>query len=221
MRKLIASGWWPRQPRALTVSLGAASSVATTARTWTVQPGGSVTGKASKPALKDTATGTVVTCQAMTTAGTAKSGTGLTNPLGKVTSVTFTNCTGPGSVALTVTASASKAHPWKLDALTYSKGVTHGKLTGITGSLSGSGCTATVAGTKSTTPGTVNGTYSNSTHILKASGGNLHIWNVSSGCLGLAQDGDPATLKGNDIRLLPLRPLPAHKARTRVVRWFT
>jgi hypothetical protein len=197
MRKLIGSGLVATAAVTLTVSLGAASSGASTATTWTVKPGGSITGKASKPALKDTATGTVVTCQAMTTAGTAKSGSGLTNPLGKVTSVTFTNCKGPGSVALTVTASASKAHPWTLDALTYSQGVTHGKLTGITGSLSGSGCTATVAGPKSTTPGTVNGTYTNSTHILKASGGNLHIWNVSAGCLGLAHNGDPATLKGN------------------------
>jgi hypothetical protein len=197
MRKLIGSGVVATAAVALTASLGVASSGASTASTWTVKPGGSITGKASKPALKDTATGTVVTCQTMTTAGTAKSGSGLTNPLGKVTSVTFTNCTGPGSIALTVQASASKAHPWKLDALTYSNGVTHGKLTGITGSLSGSGCTATVAGTTSTTPGTVNGTYTNSTHILKASGGNLHIWNVSSGCLGLAHNGDPATLKGN------------------------
>jgi len=197
MRKLIGTGLVATAAVALTVSLGAASSGASIATTWTVKPGGSITGKASKPALKDTATGTVVTCQAMTTAGTAKSGSGLTNPLGKVTSVTFTNCKGPGSVALTVTASASKAHPWTLDALTYSQGVTHGKLTGITGSLSGSGCTATVAGTKSTTPGTVNGTYTNSTHILKASGGNLHIWNVGAGCLGLAHNGDPATLKGN------------------------
>jgi hypothetical protein len=197
MRKLIGSGLVATATVALTVSLGAASSGASIATTWTVKPGGSITGKASKPALKDTATGTVVTCQAMTTAGTAKSGSGLTNPLGKVTSVTFTNCKGPGSVALSVTASASKVHPWTLDALTYSQGVTHGKLTGITGSLSGSGCTAAVAGTKSTTPGTVNGTYTNSTHILKASGGNLHIWNVSAGCLGLAHNGDPATLKGN------------------------
>jgi hypothetical protein len=202
MRKLIGSGLVATAAVALTVSLGAASSGASTATTWTVKPGGSITGKASKPALKDTATGTVVTCQAMTTAGTAKSGSGLTNPLGKVTSVTFTSCSGPGSVALIVTASASKAHPWTLDALTYSRGVTRGKLTGITGSLSGSGCTATVAGTKSATPGTVNGTYTNSTHILKASGGNLHIWNVSAGCLGLAHNGDPATLKGN-VRITP------------------
>lgn len=42
-----------------------------------------------------------------------------------------------------------------------------------------------------------NGTYTNSTHILEASGGNLHIWNVSTGCLGLAHNGDPATLKGS------------------------
>jgi hypothetical protein len=197
MRKLIGGGLVATAAVAVTVSLGAASSGASTAKTWTVEPGGSITGKASKPALKDTATGTVVSCQTMTTAGTAKSGSGLTNPIGNVTSVTFTKCKGPGSVALTVTASASKAHPWKLDALTYSNGATHGKLTGITGSLSGSGCTATVAGTKSTNPGTVNGTYSNSTHILKSSGGNLHIWNVSSGCLGLAHNGDPATLRGN------------------------
>lgn len=197
MRKLMTGGLVATAAAAFAVSIGATSSGATTTMTWTVKPGGSVTGKASNPALKDTATGTVVTCQAMTTAGTAKSGSGLTNPLGKVTSVTFTNCKGPGSVALTVTASASKTHPWKLNGLTYSNGVTHGKLTGITGSLSGNGCTATVAGTKSTTPGTVNGTYTNSTHILKAGGGNLHIWHVSSGCLGLANDGDPATLKGN------------------------
>jgi hypothetical protein len=197
MRKLIGSGLVAAAAVALTVGLGAASSGASTARTWTVKPGGSITGKASKPALKDTATGTVVTCQTMATAGTAKSGSGLTNPLGKVISVAFTSCKGPDGIALAVKASASKAHPWKLDALTYSQGVTHGKLTGITGSLSGSGCTASVAGTKSTTPGMVNGTYSNSTHVLKASGGNLHIWNVSAGCLGLAENGDPATLKGN------------------------
>ncbi len=197
MRKFITSGLVTAAAAALTLSLAPASPGAATARTWTVKPGGPITGKASKPSLKDTATGTVVSCQAMTTAGTAKSGSGLTNPLGKVTSATFTKCQGPDNVTLAVTASASKAHPWKLDALRYSSGVTHGKLTGIRGSLSGAGCIATVSGTSSTTPGTVNGTYSNRTHILKASGGNLHIWNVSSGCLGLAHDGDPATLKGN------------------------
>jgi hypothetical protein len=202
MRKLIGSGLLATAAVALTVSLGAASSGASTVTTWTVKPGGSITGKASKPALKDTATGTVVTCQAMTTAGTAKSGSGLTNPLGKVTSVTFTNCVGPDNIALTVIASASTAHPWKLDGLSYSHGVTHGKLTGIMGSLSGSGCSATVAGTTATTPGMVTGTYTNSTHVLKAGGGNLHIWNVSSGCLNLAKNGDPTTLTGN-VKITP------------------
>jgi len=196
MRRHVWSGLVASAAVAVTVTLGATSSVATTAKTWTVKPGGSITGQASHPALKDTATGTVVTCQAMTTAGTAKSGTGLTNPLGKVTSVTFTNCTGPGSIALTVTASASKTTPWKLDGVTYGSGVTQGKLTGVTGRVSGTGCSATVSGTTSTTPGTVKGTYTNSTHVLKASGGNLHIWNVS-GCFGLANDGDPTILKGN------------------------
>lgn len=196
MRKLMMSGLAAAAAVTITVSLGAASSMATTARTWTVKPGGSITGKASKPSLKDTATGTVITCQTMSAAGTAKSGSGLTNPLGKVTSVTFTSCTGPGGLKFTAATSASKKHPWKLNASKYSSGVTHGKLTGVKGSISGSGCTATVAGPTSATPGTVDGTYRNSTHILTASGGNLHVWNVGSGCLGLANDGDPATLNG-------------------------
>jgi hypothetical protein len=201
MRRHVWSGLAASAAAAAAVSLGAASSAATTATTWTVKPGGSVTGKASSPELKDTATGTVVTCQALTTVGTAKSGTGLTNPLGKVTSATFTNCTGPGGVALTVTGSASKTNPWKLDGLTYSSGVTHGKLTGVRGTVSGNGCSATVSGTTSTTAGTIKGTYTNSTHILKATGGNLHIWNVS-GCFGLANNGDPTILKGS-VKITP------------------
>ena len=63
--------------------------------------------------------------------------------------------------------------------------MTKGTITGVTAALSGNGCTATVAGTNAKSPGKVTGSYSNSTHVLSVSGGNLHVWNVSSGCLGL------------------------------------
>ncbi len=179
----------------LALGLGTATAMATTATTWTVTPGGAVAGSAGKTVMKDTKTGTTLTCKSSATKTTLKKGSGQTNPLGKITSVTFSDCVGPDGLTFTATASASKAHPWQLDASTYSKGVTKGKITGIMGSLSGSGCSATLAGVAATTPGMVNGTYTNSTHTLKGSGGNLHIWNVS-GCLGMVNDGDPSTLTG-------------------------
>jgi hypothetical protein len=182
---------------ALTIGLSTATAMATTAITWKITPGGAVTGAAGKTTLKDTKTGTVLTCASSATKATLKKGSGLTNPLGKITSVTFTSCTGPGGLSFTATTSASSTHPWKLNGSTYSSGVTHGSITGIKASISGSGCTATVAGTSSSTPGKVKGTYTNSTHVLKVSGGNLHIYNVSSGCLGLINTGDPSTFTGS------------------------
>ncbi len=74
--------------------------------------------------------------------------------------------------------------------------MTKGTITGVTASLSGSGCSATVAGTSASKPGTTNGSYSNKTHVLTSSGGNLHVWNVSSGCLGLINSGDPSSFVG-------------------------
>ena len=182
---------------ALAIGLSTTTAMATAAITWTISPGGSVTGAAGKTTLKDTKTGTVLTCTSSATAATLKKGSGQTNPIGKITSVTFTNCMGPGGLSFTATTSASQTHPWKLNGSTFSAGVTHGNITGVTASISGSGCTATVAGTTATTPGKVTGTYTNSTHVLKVSGGNLHIYNVSSGCLGLINTGDPSTFSGS------------------------
>jgi hypothetical protein len=182
---------------ALAIGAGTATAVATTATTWSISPGGAVTGSAGKTTLKDKNTGTVLTCASSATKATLKKGSGLTNPLGKITSVTFSNCSGPGGLSFTATTSASKTHPWKLNGSTYSSGVTHGSITGVKASISGSGCTATVAGKTASTPGKVIGVYSNSTHVLTAKGGNLHIWNVSSGCLGLIKSGDASTFVGH------------------------
>jgi len=177
---------------ALTVALGTAPSFATTTKeTWTITPGGQVTGKATNPTLKDTKTGTVLTCKTSTTAATLKKGSGQTNPIGSITNIAFQTCTGP--LSLTFTVKISKL-PYKLDGTSYNAttGVTKGKITGIFASISGSGCTASVAGTSATSAGQVTGTYTNGKGTLKASGGNLHIWNVD-GCFGLIANGDPST----------------------------
>jgi hypothetical protein len=187
---------------AVALGIGATTAMAVTATTWTITPGGAVTGKAGTTTLKDTKTGTVLKCTSSNTVASLKSGSGQANPIGQITSVTFTGpgpngeCQGPGGLFFKATTSASTTNPWNLNANSFSAGVTKGSITGITASLSGNGCSATVAGTTATTTGKVTGTYTNSTHILKVSGGNLHIFNVSAGCLGLIANGDPSKFVG-------------------------
>jgi hypothetical protein len=183
----------------LASALAAAPALATTAAGWSVKPGGSITGTAAKPTLKDTNTGTVLTCATMKAAGKAKSGSGLSGTkLAEITSVSFTNCSGPLSLTFTVTT----AHlPWYLNATSYtaSTGVTEGIITGAHATLSGPGCSAVVDGTSATADdGTVAGTYTNSTHTLKTltTGGDLHVYDVD-GCFGLVKSGDAATLSGS------------------------
>jgi hypothetical protein len=196
MRKRLTAAFLSSGVAAVALGFGAATAMATTATTWSITPGGAVTGAAGQTTLKDAKTGTVLKCRSSATKATLKKGSGQANPIGKITSVTFTSCTGPGSLHFTATTSASQTRPWKLDASTFKNGVTHGKITGVTAALSGNGCTATVAGTSAKSPGTVSGSYSNTTHILTVSGGNLHVWNVSSGCLGLINSGDGSTFVG-------------------------
>jgi hypothetical protein len=198
MGKLTSSVLVTTAVLALTASVAAASPGASAARTWTVKPGGSITGTALNPTLKDTATGTSLTCKTLNAAGKAKSGSGLTGTgIASLTSISFKTCTGPAGITFTVT----PGHlPWKLNANSYNAatGVTKGVITGAHGSLSGPGCSAVVDGTSATAGnGTVAGTYTNSKHQLKTltTGGNLHIYKVS-GCFGLIRDGDPATLSG-------------------------
>ena len=138
------------------------------------QPGRCRDGTAGTTTLKDTTTGTVLTCASSATAATLKKGSGQKSPLGKITSVTFTTCTGP-ALKFTATTSASPSNPWNLNAIYNANGVTKGSITKVAAALSGNGCNATVAGTTSTSTGTTNGSYSNKTHILTASGGNLHV----------------------------------------------
>jgi hypothetical protein len=189
---------------ALTMGLAPTSSFAATpkADTWTVTPGGPITGKNTTTlTLEDTTTKTVLTCTTSTAGGTAKKGSGLAGAkIAKITSSTFSNCTGPAGLSFTVMTSASAKTPWHLNATSYnaSTGVTTGTITSISATLSGPDCSALVDGTSSTgNTGKVKGTYTNSSGDLKISktGGNLHIYNVS-GCLGLIKDGDASEFNG-------------------------
>jgi hypothetical protein len=184
----------------LCVSLNPAAALATSAKTWTVSPGGPVTAVAKHVSLEDTTTGTVVKCSSSSDEGTVKSGSGLSGTdLAETEKVTFTGCTGDG-LAFTVTTSASAATPWELDAESYnaSTGATRGTVNDISATLSAAGCSAEVDGTSATgSNGIVAGTYTNSTAKMKVAktGGNLHIYDVD-GCQGLIADGDTAGFVG-------------------------
>ena len=62
MRKHLTAVLLGSGAAALALGIGTATAMATTATTFTVKPGGAVTGAAGKTILKDTKTGTVLTC---------------------------------------------------------------------------------------------------------------------------------------------------------------
>jgi hypothetical protein len=178
--------------------IGVAAGVAlavTTAPEIDVSPAGKITASAGKTTLTDTKTGAVLTCASSSSSGTINAEADPT--VGTITALTFSNCTGPLGLTFMVT---NSNFPWKLTASAFSSstGVTTGKISGIKSLLSGPSCSANVAGTTATTPGTVKVTYTNSSGVLKVltTGGTLHVWNVS-GCAGLINSGDPTTFSGS------------------------
>jgi hypothetical protein len=179
-------------------SPGIASSSASTARTWTVQPGGDATAKSGLIKLTDTVTGKAGTCKSSKVAGNVKAGTGLPGTdIGSVTAAAFRGCTGPAKLPFTVTA---RVLPWQLNFTSYDPktGVVRGTVTHIQVVLSGGACHAEVDGTADKTPdGVVSAAYSDGTGSLKflGKGGNLHFWHVKN-CAPLLNNGDPATFTG-------------------------
>ncbi|TDC63375.1 hypothetical protein E1200_22475 [Actinomadura sp. GC306] len=119
--------------------------------------------------------------------------------IASVTSVTSAGCAAIGIASTTITASASPSNPWTLDAVSYSSGVTTGTLNNVeaTATINASPpCTVTVGGPGGG-PGTINGTFTNSTDVLSVSGSNLEVQTTAGGgCAGLANVGDPITLAG-------------------------
>ncbi len=180
---------------ALVIGVATVAVAVTTVPEIDVTPAGSITASAGTTTLKDTVTGSVLTCASSSSSGKLNAEGDPT--LGTITALSFSNCTGPFGLTFTVT---NSNFPWTLKptAFSSSTGVTTGKITGIKSHLSGPSCSADVAGTTATTPGTVKVTYTNSTGVLKVltTGGTLHVWNVS-GCAGLINSGDATVFSGS------------------------
>lgn len=198
--KRVGSGLVAGAAAALLIGTTVGSAVAATP-TWTVKPGGAITGTAGKTTLiaKGPAGNIPLVCNSSATKAVLKKGSKLAGAgIGSITSVTFTKCNGLG-LAFTVKTSATTKAPWKLNAVKYNKttGVTTGTITGIKAILTGPSCKADVGGTTKTNTGTVAVTYSNKTHklVVLSSGGTLHIWNVN-GCLGVIKNGDVSQFSG-------------------------
>lgn len=184
---------------ATALAVGASAGVAlAVAITFTISPGGAITAKAGTTTLKDTKTGSVLSCTSSSSSGTLKKGSGISGAnIGSITKLTFSNCTGPLSLTFTVT---NSAFPWTLSGTSYNSttGVTTGFINGIKSHLSGPSCSADVGGATATSKGKVKVTYTNSTGKLKVltTGGTLHVWNVA-GCAGLINTGDPTQFSGS------------------------
>lgn len=179
----------------LAINAGITSSSAATVRTWTVTPGGNATAKSGVIMLTDTKTRRAGKCASSKVTGKLKSGTKLPGKdIGSVRSAAFSACTGPAGVPFTVTAIGL---PWQINVTSYNPatGVVSGTVSHIRVIVSGKFCRAVVNGTGTTkADGVIKATYSNRTGLLKflATGGNLHFWHVSDGCVPLLNSSDPA-----------------------------
>jgi hypothetical protein len=152
------------------------------AATYHVTNGGTALSFKGSATLTDTATGAKLNCPSSALTIDAPPGSGNGAPLGTITAVSFSSCTGPLNESFTVTASGL---PWPLDASSYSGGVTSGTVRlGL--SLSGPLCTAAVSGTE-------DWTYTNSDHTLVIGAGATPPTVTSASCLGTINAGDPAS----------------------------
>jgi hypothetical protein len=172
---------------AMIAGLVMASPAAALPATWTVTPGGPFTGVAGTTVLKVQETGVQLTCRSATAAGTAKSGTGLSNPLATLPAggVKFNTCSGPFGLTFGVT----HVGTWSLNGVSYAAPVTTGTLTNINANISGPGCTAAVAGS-------VNATYNNTTKVLTVLPNFGLTFTSVSGCFGLIAAGQHASFSG-------------------------
>jgi len=179
--------------------VGLAVAPALAAATWTVKPGGAITGTASKVVVTDQTKGLSVTCTSSTAKGTLKSGSGLSGTgIGTMTSLAFKGCNVSGiSVSVTITGKMPlNATAYNAKTKTASMTLTkiHGKF-----SVSALSCSATIDGTGAAKHnGMVKATFANGTDTLKvlSTGGNLHLYNPTSGCSGAVSNGDAVNFTG-------------------------
>lgn len=182
---------------AAVLAVGLMAEPATAETTWTIQPGGQTSYTSGKTTLKDTKTGTTLTCTSASLAGRLKSGSGLSGThAGSLTGGTLSNCGGPEGLVFAI---KLLDLPWRINLTSYASGAVHGTISHIEISLAATGCSFVVDGTRGgASNGVLDFTYSDATHALKTTGGNLHIYDVS-GCLGLVSSGDPVKITATFI----------------------
>lgn len=186
---------------AAVAAMGIGVMPANAAATWTVTAGSAPTGtlvsikgttQGATPQIHftDVTTSTALSCDAGTALGNTTTGSGLSgNGIGKINGAktTWTNCVGPLGISLTPHGHGS----WRINARTYSGGVTTGTITQANATVTGTGCSFTVKGS-------VPITYTNSTGILsvKSTSANLIVSGVS-GCFGAVNNNDHASFQAD------------------------
>jgi hypothetical protein len=186
----------------LAASTAVTPSLASTATTWTVTPGGNAVAKSGVIRLTDTTTKKAGVCGSSTVDGTLKAGSGLSGTdIGSVTAATFRSCSNGGTGGLAFSVIASNL-PWTLSFASFdpAAGVVRGTVSGIRVVITAKigTCSAVVNGTASSTAnGVISAAYTDGTGSLKflATGSNLHFWHVKN-CAPLLNNGDPATFSG-------------------------
>ncbi|HEX2132236.1 MAG TPA: hypothetical protein VHH15_11805 [Actinophytocola sp.] len=178
---------------ALAASVTVAGTASAQQATWTVTPGGTFDGVAGETILTIQETGIQLFCSSSTAGGTAKSGTGQTNPLATIPEtggIAFNDCQGPFGLTFEV----EQVGDWTLNGSSYdaATGVTTGTIDGITADIVGPSCNATVTGS-------VNASYTNGSATLAVSPDfTLEITYVdpNNSCLGLIGEGQHASFDG-------------------------
>ena len=174
--------------------VGLAAGPAAAAATWTIKPGGAVTLGLVTATIKDTKTASQITCNRGNLTGKLKSGSGLNGTsAGSITGAAISPCFGPGPLNWTITLLGL---PWHINLSSYdaSTAVVAGTISHMQIRAKGSACRFVIDGTRGgASDGRVKFTYSDPTHQVKTSGGNLHIFTVH-GCAGLVASGDPVSL---------------------------
>lgn len=190
----------------LTIAVSVAPVAAATA-TWTVTPGGSFasfSGSGHNQRFTDPSTSAEILCPDLQISGRFKSGTGLVNPVGTITSVGSNFAAGQpygctvsgtaGTVDIMVTFSPVKIRAVRYDA---DENLTNGALAGIHAAFSSPACSGIIDGTSATAGnGLVRFSYQDNIGFLLTlfAGARLHLFNVS-GCGGLLNSGDALSFR--------------------------
>ncbi|ROO86860.1 hypothetical protein EDD29_4442 [Actinocorallia herbida] len=162
------------------------------ALSWSVTGGGSVTAvNSGNINFQDVTAGITAACTSGSGTGSVPNGSN--TPVGTLSSLSLSSCTGAGiSFTLTVNVASSAIN---VTGPTVS-GVTPGSITGITVNASALGglCKLTAGG------GSLNGSYTNATGALTTTGATgVTVTSVTAGCLGLVKKNDVANLTGTFI----------------------